>query len=145
MSGSEELSYYSLTPSATNSDASQRSKKRPTGPRFIFTEDERQVFRNIMVNYRDVIENKKTDNTSKKAKDEAWAQLCDEYNSLAGTRAVCVAQLRKLWDNMKSRWKKQKSEETREIFRTGKQNTFSFGNSPIHSLHVHTFHFQTSL
>ncbi|XP_077493578.1 uncharacterized protein LOC144104451 [Amblyomma americanum] len=72
-----------------------------------------------MAKYRDVVENKRTDNTSKKAKDEAWAQLCEEYNSLAGTRTVCVAQLRKLWDNMKCRWKKKKSEENREIFRTG--------------------------
>ncbi|XP_077524057.1 uncharacterized protein LOC144135188 [Amblyomma americanum] len=114
-----DISDFSTTPSASASDATQRAKKRPACPRFIFTVDERHVFRNIMAKYRDVIENKRTDNTTKKAKDEAWSQLCEDYNSLAGTRTVCVAQLRKLWDNMKSRWKKKKSEETREIFRTG--------------------------
>ncbi|XP_077524936.1 uncharacterized protein LOC144136463 [Amblyomma americanum] len=114
-----DISDFSTTPSASASDATQRAKKRPAGPRFIFTVDERHVFRNIIAKYRDVIENKRTDNTTKKAKDEAWSQLCEDYNSLAGTRTVCVAQLRKLWDNMKSRWKKKKSEETREIFRTG--------------------------
>ncbi|KAK8775145.1 hypothetical protein V5799_031512 [Amblyomma americanum] len=113
-----DISDFSPRPSASASDATQRAKKRPAGPPFIFTVEERHVFRNIMVKYRDVIENKRTDNTTKKAKDEAWSQLCEDYNSLAGTRTVCVAQLRKLWDNMKSRWKKKKSEETREIFRT---------------------------
>lgn len=127
-------SSQSLTPSASATEFSQRPMKRPAVPRFIFTEDERQVFRNIMVNFRDVIENKKTDNMSKKAKDEAWLKLCDEYNSFAGPRTVCVAQLKKLWDNMKSRWKKQKSEETRDIFRTGEQSIFffSFKNSYIY-------------
>ncbi|KAK8780425.1 hypothetical protein V5799_018234, partial [Amblyomma americanum] len=113
-----DISDFNTTPSASASDASQSAKKRAASPRFIFTVDERHVFRNTIAKYRDVRENKRTDNTTKKAKDDAWCQLCEDYNSLAGTRTVCVAQLRKLWDNKKSRWKKKKSEETREIFRT---------------------------
>ncbi|XP_075559944.1 uncharacterized protein LOC142591505 [Dermacentor variabilis] len=66
-----------------------------------------------------VIENRQTDNVSKRAKDSAWEKLAEEYNSQPGIRRVTVMQLRKLWDNEKSKWKKKDSEEKRDLYATG--------------------------
>ncbi|KAH8034396.1 hypothetical protein HPB51_023644 [Rhipicephalus microplus] len=49
--------------------------------------------------------------------DSAWEKLTSEYNSQPGIRRVTVAQLRKLWDNEKFKWKKQ-SEEKRNLYAT---------------------------
>ena len=46
-----------------------------------FTEREKAVFTDIMFNFKDVIENKKTDNiTVKQNKKLAWKKLQDEFN-----------------------------------------------------------------
>ncbi|XP_075733056.1 uncharacterized protein LOC142775503 [Rhipicephalus microplus] len=88
--------------------------------RFVFTREERELLVNLVTRHRAVIENKRTDAIAKHAKDSAWEKLTSEYNSQPGIRRVTVAQLRKLWDNEKSKWKKnQQSEEKRNLYATG--------------------------
>ncbi|XP_075526159.1 uncharacterized protein LOC142557845 isoform X1 [Dermacentor variabilis] len=87
--------------------------------RFVYTHEERELLRNLVVRHRAVIENRRTDNVSKRAKDSAWEKLAEEYNSQPGIRRVTVMQLRKLWDNEKSKWKKKDSEEKRDLYATG--------------------------
>ncbi|XP_037561090.2 uncharacterized protein LOC119444286 [Dermacentor silvarum] len=105
--------------SMSNGDGVNRGGGKTGAPRFVYTREERELLRNLVVRYRAVIENRKTDNTSKRAKDSAWEKLTEEYNSQPGIRRVTVVQLRKLWDNEKSKWKKKDSEEKRDFYATG--------------------------
>ncbi|KAH7967160.1 hypothetical protein HPB49_023261 [Dermacentor silvarum] len=102
----------------SNGDGVNRGGGKTGAPRFVYTREERELLRNLVVRYRAVIENRKTDNTSKRAKDSAWEKLTEEYNSQPGIRRVTVVQLRKLWDNEKSKWKKKDSEEKRDFYAT---------------------------
>ncbi|KAL3189059.1 hypothetical protein MRX96_003201 [Rhipicephalus microplus] len=96
-----------------------RDGRKTTTMRFVFTREERELLVNLVTRHRAVIENKRTDAIAKHAKDSAWEKLTSEYNSQPGIRRVTVAQLRKLWDNEKSKWKKnQQSEEKRNLYAT---------------------------
>ncbi|XP_070387645.1 uncharacterized protein [Dermacentor albipictus] len=103
-----------------NSDNCVNRRGDKTGvSRFVYTHEERELLRNLVVRHRAVIENRRTDNLSKRSKDSAWEKLAEEYNSQPGIRRVTVMQLRKLWDNEKSKWKKKDSEEKRDLYATG--------------------------
>lgn len=88
--------------------------------RFVFTKEERDLLRDLVNKYRQVLENKRTNDSSKEAKQKAWEQLRDEYNCQPNIRPRGVKQLKKCWDNQKSRFKKKNSDETRDIHATGK-------------------------
>ncbi|KAL3186871.1 hypothetical protein MRX96_004806 [Rhipicephalus microplus] len=95
-----------------------RDGRKTTTTRFVFTREERELLVNLVMRHKAVIENKRTDALAKRAKDSAWKKLTSEYNSQPGIRRVTVAQLRKLWDNEKFRWKKKQSEEKRNLYAT---------------------------
>ncbi|XP_075730191.1 myb/SANT-like DNA-binding domain-containing protein 3 [Rhipicephalus microplus] len=95
-----------------------RDGRKTTTMRFVFTREERELLVNLVMRHKAVIENKRTDALAKRAKDSAWKKLTSEYNSQPGIRRVTVAQLRKLWDNEKFRWKKKQSEEKRNLYAT---------------------------
>lgn len=62
--------------------------------------------------YKDIIENKKTDNTTLQKKQQAWNKLAVDYNSTAtmiNTKRT-VTQLKKLWSNIKQRKRKTTTE-----------------------------------
>nr|XP_054934011.1 myb/SANT-like DNA-binding domain-containing protein 3 [Dermacentor andersoni] len=102
-----------------NSDNYVNRRGDKTGvSRFVYTHEERELLRNLVVRHRAIIENHQTDNPSKRAKDSAWETLAEEYNSQPGIRRVTVMQLRKLWDNAKLKWKKKDSEEKRDLYAT---------------------------
>uniref|UniRef100_A0A131YQA5 Regulatory protein zeste n=1 Tax=Rhipicephalus appendiculatus TaxID=34631 RepID=A0A131YQA5_RHIAP len=105
--------------SANNDRGVMRDGGKTTATRFVYTAEERELLRNLVVRHRSVLENKRTDNVSKRAKDVAWEKVTEEYNSQPGIRRVTVSQLRKLWDNEKSKWKKKQSEERRNLYATG--------------------------
>ncbi|KAL1474379.1 hypothetical protein MTO96_038018 [Rhipicephalus appendiculatus] len=92
--------------SVNNDRGVMRDGGKTAATRFVYTAEERELLRNLVVRHRSVLENKRTDNVSKRAKDVAWEKVTDEYNSQPGIRRVTVSQLRKLWDNEKSKWKK---------------------------------------
>ncbi|KAL3255526.1 hypothetical protein MRX96_017431 [Rhipicephalus microplus] len=96
-----------------------RDGRKTTATRFVFTREERELLVNLVTRHKAVIENKRTDALTKRAKDSAWEKLTSEYNSQPGIRRVTVAQLRKLWDNEKSKWKKKQSERKRNLYATG--------------------------
>ncbi|XP_075745945.1 uncharacterized protein LOC119184739 [Rhipicephalus microplus] len=96
-----------------------RDGRKTTATRFVFTREERELLVNLVTRHKAVIENKRTDALTKRAKDSAWEKLTSEYNSQPGIRRVTVAQLRKLWDNEKSKWKKKQSEQKRNLYATG--------------------------
>lgn len=94
-------------------------------PRFVFTREERELCRTLVVRYRAIVENKASGNFANRQKDDAWKKITEEYNSQEGIRPVTVAKLRKLWDNEKTRWKKRQAENTRDLYATGKYLTVS--------------------
>ncbi|KAL1424602.1 hypothetical protein MTO96_020006 [Rhipicephalus appendiculatus] len=96
-----------------------RDDIKATAPRFVYTGEECELLRNLVMWHMSVIENRNTDRLSKRAKDSALEKLTDEYNSQPGIRRVTVSQLRKLRNNEKSKWKKKQSEETRVSYATG--------------------------
>ncbi|KAH7935760.1 hypothetical protein HPB52_013173 [Rhipicephalus sanguineus] len=96
-----------------------RDGGKTTAPRFVYTAEERELLRNLVMRHRSVIENKRTDNVSKRAKDIGWEKITEEYNSQPGIRRVTVSKLRKLWDNEKTKWKKMQSEQRRNLYATG--------------------------
>ncbi|XP_040071996.1 myb/SANT-like DNA-binding domain-containing protein 3 [Ixodes scapularis] len=87
--------------------------------RFIYTAEEKALLQALVTKHARVLENKKTNNYSKEAKLEAWEKLSTEYNSQPNVRPRSAKQLKKRWENEKSRYKKTKSDETRDIHATG--------------------------
>ncbi|XP_070380698.1 myb/SANT-like DNA-binding domain-containing protein 3 [Dermacentor albipictus] len=84
-----------------------------------FTEEEKDLLQDLINKYKEVIENKRTDAVSLSAKAKAWEKLCAEYNSRPFVRARDAKQLKKLWDNMKQRWKLEKAKQIHYVMITG--------------------------
>ncbi|KAH7973283.1 hypothetical protein HPB52_023348 [Rhipicephalus sanguineus] len=95
-----------------------RDGGKTTAPKIAYTAEERELLRNLVMRHRSVIENNRTDNVSKRAKDVGWEKVTEEYNSQPGIRRGNVSQLRPLWDNDKSKWKKMQSDERRNLYAT---------------------------
>lgn len=113
---------------ACASDASTRGvdTDESATSRFVYTAEERELLRCLVNRYRGILENKKTNNASKEAKSKAWERLAADYNSQPNVRPRSVKQLKKCWDNEKSRWKKKDSEERRDIYATGEEAFSNF-------------------
>ncbi|KAH8021996.1 hypothetical protein HPB51_020606 [Rhipicephalus microplus] len=67
-----------------------RDGRKTTATRFVFTREERELLVNLVTRHKAVIENKRTDALTKRAKDSAWEKLTSEYNSQPGIRRVTV-------------------------------------------------------
>ncbi|KAL3225467.1 hypothetical protein MRX96_025803 [Rhipicephalus microplus] len=50
--------------------------------------------------------------------DLAWEKLCTEFNSRPFVRPRDVKQLKKLWDNMKQRWEREKAKQIHDVLTT---------------------------
>nr|CAH7765791.1 unnamed protein product [Callosobruchus chinensis] len=66
-----------------------------------------------------VLENKKTDSTTWRQKDEAWDKITNYFNSQTTEYARTKESLRKFYDILKKNLRKDVAEEKREIFKTG--------------------------
>lgn len=82
------------------------------------------MVRTLVVQHRDIVESKVSSNFAKKLKDDAWERITREYNAQEGVRPVTVTQIRKMWDNEKTRFKKRQAEATRDRYAPGKYRTF---------------------
>ncbi|KAM7296922.1 myb/SANT-like DNA-binding domain-containing protein 3 [Ixodes scapularis] len=100
-------------------DSEMADTEERAGARFIYTAEEKALLQALVTKHARVLENKKTNNYSKKAKLKAWEKLSTEYNSQPNVRPRSAKQLKKRWENEKSRYKKTKSDETRDIHATG--------------------------
>lgn len=92
--------------------------------KIVYTEEERKLLTRLVTKYTNVLENKKTDATSLNAKARTWDKVMNEYNSQFGIRPRDVKQLKKLWDNQKTRWRTAKAKQVRDVFATGKSSQF---------------------
>ncbi|KAM7302006.1 uncharacterized protein ISCGN_017523 [Ixodes scapularis] len=100
-------------------DSEMADTEERAGARFIYTAEEKALLQALVTKHARVLENKKTNNYSKEAKLKAWEKLSTEYNSQPNVRPRSAKQLKKRWENEKSRYKKTKSDETRDIHATG--------------------------
>lgn len=98
------------------------SERAGAARRFIFTRDEREMVRTLVVRHRDIVESKVSSNFANKLKDDAWERITREYNAQEGVRPVTVTQIRKMWDNEKTRFKKRQAEATRDRYATGNKS-----------------------
>ncbi|KAL1444735.1 hypothetical protein MTO96_029617 [Rhipicephalus appendiculatus] len=76
---------------ANNDRGVMRDGGKTTATWFVYTAEEPELLRNLVVRHRSVIENKRTDNVSKRAKDVAWEKVTEEYNSQPGAAALHMA------------------------------------------------------
>ncbi|XP_064485860.1 myb/SANT-like DNA-binding domain-containing protein 3 [Ornithodoros turicata] len=83
------------------------------------TPDETDTFLELLRNYKGIVENKKTDSVSAKSKQQAWEKMAAEFNSIPGVVHRNVKQLRKVWDNLKGKWKKETAKGVRHSMLTG--------------------------
>ncbi|KAH6936122.1 hypothetical protein HPB50_013498 [Hyalomma asiaticum] len=84
-----------------------------------FSDDEKELLTELVQKYKSSIENKKSDAVPLTRKTKAWESLASDFNSTENVRPRTVDQLRKLWDNLKQRWKKEKAKQIRDSMATG--------------------------
>lgn len=72
-----------------------------------FTVEEKNYLKRILLEYRNIIDNKKNDISSNINKKRAWEKITEEFNRIGSHGKRTTSQLRKCWNNMKARRKKQ--------------------------------------
>ncbi|KAJ8962445.1 hypothetical protein NQ314_005741 [Rhamnusium bicolor] len=71
-----------------------------------FTDYDRNLLFELVIQYKHVLENKKTDGTSVKQKNEAWDEIPLKYNSSCQTSPRNAKQLHALYDGIKKKARK---------------------------------------
>ena len=93
------------------------SEKRNRGPNFVESDKNRLV--KLVIQYKDIIENKVTDSTSLKKKKTCWQKITEEFNAEA-THSRSTDSLKTLWDNIKHDARKLRGQERQANFGTGR-------------------------
>ncbi|XP_069362389.1 myb/SANT-like DNA-binding domain-containing protein 4 [Maniola hyperantus] len=101
--------------------------KRKRSQNFTFDEKDRLV--KLLDVFKDIILNKKTDGTTNQAKNEAWVNLCTQFNS-TGSTARSKESLMRVWEKMKTDAKLYKSRSRSSYTGTG-GGPSSFNADPI--------------
>lgn len=78
--------------------------------RNIFTDTERAVLKDIVVNYQDIVDTRSRSRETFVEKQQAWQKIVIDYNERPGMQPRTVKELRKCWDNMKYRARQAEKE-----------------------------------
>ncbi|KAJ8706251.1 hypothetical protein PYW08_002060 [Mythimna loreyi] len=84
-----------------------------------FTNYEKTLLAELVMKYKDIVENKRTDATSNVQKAAGWTRLAQEFNSMSSNRNRTPNSLKTCWENIKRNTKKQVSDRKKQIFKTG--------------------------
>ncbi|KAJ8927265.1 hypothetical protein NQ314_020266, partial [Rhamnusium bicolor] len=84
-----------------------------------FTDMERNLLFDLVMEQMHIIENKKTDATTIRHKNEAWAQLTQKYNSNCQTGPRNQKQLHALYDILKQKSRKNLHDDKKNSYKTG--------------------------
>ncbi|PSN46171.1 hypothetical protein C0J52_16094 [Blattella germanica] len=84
-----------------------------------FTAEEKTYITDLVCSYKDIIENKKSDVVSTTAKRRKWQEIADEYNLTGQYSKRSAEQLKKCWENMKTKRKSELAVEKRQRMFTG--------------------------
>ncbi|CAG4967965.1 unnamed protein product [Parnassius apollo] len=118
----EDLNRTTPAPAATLAPAPAPAPVPPPRPdqsRSNFCASEKGILIELILKYKDVVENKKTDAVTIAHKNEGWKVLTEEFNSLSSFNVRNTDQLRTCWDNLKRTTRKDKAATKKEIFLTG--------------------------
>lgn len=84
-----------------------------------FTTEEKDVLLGLVSKNKNVLENKRTDQTTTKQKEDCWNKLAVELNNEFPQRKRTGIQLKQCWNNIKKHTKKNAAELRRSQFQTG--------------------------
>ncbi|KAJ8948262.1 hypothetical protein NQ314_008442 [Rhamnusium bicolor] len=84
-----------------------------------FTDYDRNLLFELVIQYKHILENKKTDGTSVKQKNEAWDEITLKYNSSCQTGPRNAKQLHALYDGIKKKARKNLHDDKKNLFKTG--------------------------
>ena len=90
-----------------------------TESRQYFSPLEKSIITELVRKHKDILENKRNDYKTIQQKNRVWEALSEEFNSQSGVSKRDSRQLKKCWENIKSRAKKQLAKEKRESKLTG--------------------------
>ncbi|XP_018568586.1 uncharacterized protein LOC108908892 [Anoplophora glabripennis] len=97
-------------------DQDQRKKTRSAN----YTHQEKNLLLNIMLEYKTVIESKKSDAVTWRDKEEAWKKITDIFNTQSRTGIFRhTASLKKAYENIKKCTRKEVADEKASLIRTG--------------------------
>ncbi|XP_045541032.1 myb/SANT-like DNA-binding domain-containing protein 3 [Papilio machaon] len=82
----------------------KRKKQKP------YSEYERQTLMQLVQQKIDIVENRRTDVITQKKKNDAWEDIRNKFNNSDNvSHKASVAQLKKMWQNLKSRAREAKA------------------------------------
>jgi molybdopterin biosynthesis enzyme MoaB len=84
-----------------------------------FSELEKSLITELVSKHKNVLERKGTITKALSKKTVTWETLTEEFNSQAGVKKRESKQIKKCWENIKSRAKKSIAKEKREAKMTG--------------------------
>lgn len=97
-------------------------------------EKDKEIIINIILKYKNVIEDKKTDNISLKNKTETWRKITDKFNCESSSLRT-TQQIKNVYKNAKCDLKKEISNHKMETYKTGGGTCSSFNeNNPLLSV-----------
>ncbi|XP_050058125.1 uncharacterized protein LOC126553264 [Aphis gossypii] len=84
-----------------------------------FTEHEKEVLIDLILPYKAIIENVKTDAVWNNKKNEAWSEIVVAYNANQTSGVRNIAQIKHLYDTQKRKARKEKSQYKVQHYKTG--------------------------
>ncbi|KAI4468172.1 apontic [Holotrichia oblita] len=92
-------------------------KNKTRGPNY--SSDEKCILINIIAKYKNIIENKKTDATTWKEKENTWKKITSEFNSQCCGNYRSTESLKKYYENQKKMLRKNVVENKKKMQQTG--------------------------
>lgn len=85
-----------------------------------YTIREKEVLLSIVSNFKNIIENKKTDAVSVTEKNRAWFSMTQKFNAMSPNNVFRPTEsLKKYYDNLKEDLRKRAGEERKSLYKTG--------------------------
>ncbi|XP_062532385.1 uncharacterized protein LOC119628387 isoform X3 [Bombyx mori] len=81
-----------------------------------YTQEEKILLLDLIMQYKDIVESKRTGGIIIQKKKEVWITITSKYNSSCSSGPRDVDQLKALYDNMKQKSRKEISEKNKEAY-----------------------------
>ncbi|KAG5899927.1 hypothetical protein JTB14_002478 [Gonioctena quinquepunctata] len=108
-------------------DSNKRKRKRDPP----FQPAEKNNLIDLVTKYFAIIECKRTDSVSTKAKNEQWSKIAREFNATSSFMDRDWQVLKNLWENLKKKTKSSITQQTQEMFATGGGPPKKMNDDPI--------------
>lgn len=106
--------------------ADRRKKERSSN----FAPCEISILIDLILKYKTIVENKKTDSVMWKEKEVAWTKITEEFNALSITCPRSTKCLKTKFECMKKEVRKKKALQQQELYKTGGGITTSIVLTP---------------